>query len=163
MSPHGQFLNFFIEKILLGWCGCWMLWIHGTWVQKISWSSSHGNSIGVLPLKVIWVFHTVGALRINWAGVICARVVWSRFFEAVSTSAKRNFLNNRTPISARFGHGVCGPVGILYVVHSVECLHVVRMVESHICTNCFRNHLECIHPLKKFSKNTSDGKVLLHG
>ena len=27
---------------------------------------------------------------------------WSRILEAVSTSAKRNFLNSRTPISARF-------------------------------------------------------------
>ena len=31
-------------------------------------------------------------LRVTWAGVICARVVWPRFLEAVSTSAKRNFL-----------------------------------------------------------------------
>ena len=57
------------------------------------------NSRGVLPLRVTWVFLTVAALRINWAGVICDRVVWSRFLEAV--------LLNRTSISARFGHGVC--------------------------------------------------------
>ena len=37
------------------------------------------NSIGVLPLKVTWVFLTVAALRINWAGVICARVVWKLY------------------------------------------------------------------------------------
>ena len=67
------------------------------------------NSMGVLPLEVTGVFLTVAALRNNWAGVICARVVLSKFLEAVSTSAKRNFLNRRTPISARFGHGVCGP------------------------------------------------------
>ena len=35
------------------------------------------------------MFLTVAVLRINWAGVICARVVWSRFLEAVSTSAER--------------------------------------------------------------------------
>ena len=46
------------------------------------------SSMGALPLKVTCVFLTVAALRINWAGVICARVVWSRFLEAVSTSAK---------------------------------------------------------------------------
>ena len=34
-----------------------------------------------------------------------------QFFDAISTSAERNFLNNRTPISARSGQGVCGPVG----------------------------------------------------
>ena len=50
------------------------------------------SSMGVLPLKVTCVFLTLAALRINWAGVICARVVWSKFLEAVSTSAKRNFL-----------------------------------------------------------------------
>ena len=41
------------------------------------------NSIGVLPIEVTWVFLAVAALRINWAGVICARVVGSRFLEAV--------------------------------------------------------------------------------
>ena len=74
------------------------------------------NSMGVLPLEVTCVFLTVAPLRINWAGVICASVVWSRFLEAVSTSVKRYFLNNRTPISARFGHGVCGPVGSLFTL-----------------------------------------------
>ena len=104
--------------------------------------------MGVLRLKVTCVFQAVAALLINWAGLICSRVVWSRFLEAVSTSTKRKFLNSRTPISARFGHGVCGPVGI---VHSVECLHVVRMVESHICTHRLRVHLERVHPLMKLS------------
>ena len=47
------------------------------------------SSMGVLPFKVTCVFLTVASLRINWAGVNCARVVWSRFLEAVSTSAKR--------------------------------------------------------------------------
>ena len=74
------------------------------------------NSMGVLPLKVTCVFLTVAALHIKWAGVICARVVWSRFLEAVSTSAKSNFLNNRTRISARLGHVVRGPVGSLFTL-----------------------------------------------
>ena len=43
------------------------------------------NSIGVLPLRVTCVFLAVTALRINWAGVICARVVQSKFLEVVST------------------------------------------------------------------------------
>ena len=38
------------------------------------------NSMGVLPLRVNCVFLTVAALRISWAGVICDRVVSSRFF-----------------------------------------------------------------------------------
>ena len=56
------------------------------------------NSTGVVPRKVIWVFLTIVALHINWARVICARVVLSRFFESV-----------------------CGPVG-----HSLKCLCVVE-------------------------------------
>ena len=72
--------------------------------------------IGVLPLRVTCVFLTVAALRINWPRVICDRVVLSRFLEAVCASAKRNFLNHRTTISARFGQGVCGPVGTLFIV-----------------------------------------------
>ena len=106
MSLHSQFLNFLIEEVLLGWRGCKLFWIHGSWVQEICWFSSHGQFHGRLATEVTCVFLTVAALRINWAEVICARVVWSRFLEAVSTSAKRNFLNNRTPNSALFGHGV---------------------------------------------------------
>ena len=49
------------------------------------------NSMVVLPLKVMWVFLSVAALRINWAGVICARMVWSRFVEAVCPRGPRNF------------------------------------------------------------------------
>ena len=41
----------------------------------------------------------------------------------------------------------------LHVVHSVECLQVVRMVESHICTNRLRVHLERVHPLMKFNNH----------
>ena len=112
---QSQLLNFFITKVLFGWCGCQLFWIHGSCLR------SHGLlpmaiSIGVLPLRVACVFHTVAALRINWAGVLCDRVVSSRFSEAVSTSAERNFLNNRTPISAQFGHVVCGPVRSLFTL-----------------------------------------------
>ena len=38
------------------------------------------NSTGGVSFKTTCVFLTVAALRINWAGVICNRVVWSRFF-----------------------------------------------------------------------------------
>ena len=111
MSLHSQFLDFFIEKILLGWRGCQLLWIHGSWV--------HGDLLVFVPWPIPWasyhlrsrVYFSPLLLCINWAGVI-----WSRFLEAVSTSVKRNFLNHRTPVSARFGHGVCGPVGSLFTL-----------------------------------------------
>ena len=60
----------------------------------------------------------------------------SRFLEAVSTSAERNFLHNRTPILARSGQRVCGPVRkSLHIMQSMEGLHVMRMMGSHICTH----------------------------
>ena len=42
------------------------------------------NSMGVLPLEDTCVFLTVVALRINLAGMICVRVVWSKFLKALS-------------------------------------------------------------------------------
>ena len=110
------------------------------------------SSMGVLPLKVTCVFLTVAALRINWVGVICARVVWSRFLEAVSTSAKRNFLNSRTTnLCSVRPWCMWSCWNSFHVVHWVECLHVARMVESHICTDCLRVHLERVRPLMKLS------------
>ena len=117
------------------------------------------RSLGLLPCLIpqvfchseVPVFLTVAALRINWAGVICDRVIWSRFLEAVSTRADRNFLNSRTPISARFGQGVCGPAGKpLYIKHSMECLHAMTMVEGQVCTSRLRIHLESVHPFMTF-------------
>ena len=83
------------------------------------------NVIGVLPLRVTCVFLTDVALRINWVSVSCDRVVLSKIAEDVSTSAERNFLNNRSPVSARFGQGVCGPV------RDLSILHIMRMMEGH--------------------------------
>ena len=43
MSPRGQlFLELFIDEVLLGWRGCQLFWIRGSWVHEISLSSSHG-------------------------------------------------------------------------------------------------------------------------
>ena len=107
------------------------------------------TSMGVLPLEVTCVFLTVAALRINWAGVICTRVVWSRFLEPVSTSAKRHFLNSRTVRTWCMQSCRKSP----YVVHSAECPHVLRLVEGHIRTNRLRVHLKRVHPLMKLSND----------
>ena len=118
---------------------------------------SHGlrpmtHSIGVLPLKVTCVFLTVAALRINWAGVICARVAWSKILEAVSTSAHRNFLNNRTPnLGSIRPRSMWSCRKSLHIVHLIECLHVMRLVEGHICPN--RLHLGSVHPFMKFGND----------
>ena len=34
-------------------------------------------------------------------------------------------------------------------MHTKECLHVMRMIESHVCTNCFRIHLKRIPCLRR--------------
>ena len=38
-----------------------------------------------------------------------------------------------------------------HVVHSVECLHVVGLVEGHFRTYRLRVHLKRVHPLMKLS------------
>ena len=120
--------------------------------RSLGFRSSHGQFHGRLATKGhVCVFLTFAALRINWAGVICARLVWSTCLEAVSTSAKRKFLNSRTPISCSVRPWCMWSCrNSLHVLHSVECLQVVRMVESHICTNRHRVHLERVHPLMNF-------------
>ena len=37
-----NFLTLLIEKVLFGWCGCQLFWVHGSWVHEIFWSPSHG-------------------------------------------------------------------------------------------------------------------------
>ena len=74
------------------------------------------NSTGVLPHRVTCAFLTVATLSINWAGVTCDRVVLSNFLEALATSAGGNFLNIRTPISARFDQGEFGPKENLFTL-----------------------------------------------
>ena len=49
-------------------------------------------------------------------------------------------------------------------MQSKECLHVMRMMDNHVCTNRFRVHLESVNPLMKFGNDfRCDGDVLLHG
>ena len=38
----------------------------------------------------------------------------------------------------------------LHIAHSIECLHIVRIVDSHIRTNRLRIHLECVDRFMKF-------------
>ena len=68
--------------------------------------------------------------------MICDRVVLSKFWRLCPRVSRETFENNGTPISARFGPGVCGPVRkSLNILHSIECLHNMRMMEGHVCTN----------------------------
>ena len=85
------------------------------------------------------------------------------FFEAISTSAERNFLNNRTPISARSGQGVYGPFGSVSLYCAFDgkpachedggkpCLHKSISDSSGTCPST-----------REALKITSDGDVLWH-
>ena len=108
------------------------------------------NSIGVLPLEVTWVFLSVAALRINWAGVICARVVWSTILgSCVHECQETLFEQSYTHLSSIWPWTMRSCRKSLHILHPTECLHV-RIEESHISTNRLRIHLECIHPFMKF-------------
>ena len=145
-----NFLKFLIEKILIGWCGCQLLWIHESWVQEISWLASHGQFHGRLDTSGhlcishrCCLAHQLGMSDLCQSGLI-------QVLEAVSTSAKRFFLNSRTPICARFGHGVCGLLEFSSRCAFGRMLARREDGEKHIWTNCYRIHLECIHRFMKF-------------
>ena len=120
------------------------------------------NSIGVLPLRITCVFLTVAAFRINWAGVVCEIGLVQIFGGWIHECRKKLLAQSYTHLSTICPRSVRSCRKCLYVVQSMESLHVMSMMESHVCTNCPRIHLESVHPLMKFGK-TSDGEVLLHG
>ena len=98
-------------------------------------------STSVLPPRVTCVFLTVAALRISWASVICYRIVLSKFLEVVSTSAEKPFKQSDSDFSSICPRSMWSSKKSLNVVHSIECLHVMKMMESHVCTNRLRIHL----------------------
>ena len=109
------------------------------------------NPIGVWPLRVTCVFLTVAALRINWARVICDRVVLSKFYGGCIHECREKFLEQSdTHLSSFWPRSVWSSRKSLHIRCSIEFLHIMRMLESHACTDCLRIHLERIHPLMKF-------------
>ena len=112
------------------------------------------NSMGVLPFEVTRVFLTVAALRINWAGVLCAKVVWSRFFGGcLHECQEKLFEQSYTHLSSVWPWSMRSCLKSLYIVHTIEYLHVMRLVEGHIQTNRLRVHLEGVHPPMKLRRN----------
>ena len=110
MSLHGQILNVLIEEVLLSWRGCTLFSIHGTWIQEISWFASHGRFHGRLT--------TFGHLCISHRCCHAHQLGRSGpgFWKLYPPVPRETSLNSRTPISAWFGHGVCGPVRILFTL-----------------------------------------------
>ena len=86
--------------------------------------------------------------------MICDRVVWSRFFGGCIHECRKKLLKQSyTNLSSIWPRSVRSCWKSLHIMHSIECLHVMRMVESHICTNRLRIHLEGIHPFMKFGND----------
>ena len=152
ICPHSQFLKIFIEKVLFCWRGCQLFWIHGSWVEEISWSPSHGQFHMRLPTEdhLCVLFLNVAALRTNWAGLICARVVWSRSGEAASTSAKRNFLNNLCSIRPAKEYVALSEVASHCAFDRMPACHEVG---GRPYPNNSPSVLESVHPLMKLSND----------
>ena len=49
--------------------------------------------------------------------------------------------------------GVRSSTEFLTIVHSIEGLHIMRKMDSHVCTNRLRIHLESVHPRMKFGND----------
>ena len=82
-------------------------------------------------------------------------VFLSKFLEAVSTCAERNFffIQSEIHFSSICPRSMWSSRKSFNIVHSTRCLHVMRMMESHVCTNRLRIHLTCIHPLMKLGND----------
>ena len=112
------------------------------------------TSKGVLPLRVTCVFLTVAALRINWAVVICDRVVWSKIVGCCIRECREKLLEQSyTHLGSTWPWSVRSCRKSLHIVHSIECLRVMRMMEGQICTSRLRVRLESVHPLMKLSND----------
>ena len=85
-------------------------------------------------------FLTVAALRINWADVICDRVVWSRFGGCIHECQEKLLEQSYTHLCSVRPWCMWSFGNFLHIVHSMECLHVMRLVERHIRTNRLRVH-----------------------
>ena len=128
-----------------------MAWMSGA---LGSWKLGPGDLLVFIPWKVTCVFLTVAALRINWAGVMCTKMVWSSFFGGcIHECQEKDLEQTYTHPSSAWPWCMRSCRKSLHVVHSAECLHVVKMVEGHICTNRLRVHLESVHPLMKLSND----------
>ena len=100
------------------------------------------NSTNVLPLSVTCVFLTVAALRINWAGVICDRVVLVQIVGGCIHECWEKLLEQScTHLSSIWPRCVRSNWKSPHIMHSIECLHVMRMMDSLFCTNSLRIHL----------------------
>ena len=150
-------VNFWISllsKSVFGWCRCQLFWIHGSWVHEISWSPSHG--------LLHWRFTTQSYLcvshRRSFAHQLGRCALWQSSLVqilrgCVHECREEPFKQSDTHFSPIWPRSMWSNRKSLNIVHSIECLHIMRMMESHICTNRRRIHLKCVHPLMKLGNN----------
>ena len=144
-----------------------LLWIRWSWVQEISWSSSHG------PLhRRLTTSRLLGCFSLSLPCApteqecdLCQSALVQIPWSCVHECNKKNFLE-QSYIPSLLG------LAMEYVVQSgvssrcafgqKACMSW-RMVESRICTNRFRIHV-CNVSIHSWSfEITSDGDVLLRG
>ena len=151
MSPHGQFLDLFIEEVLLGWRGRQLFWIHGSWVQEISWSSSLGQFHGLLMRLPVYfsplLAHHLGRTNLCQSGLV------QIFGGCIDECQEKLLEQSYTHLSSVWPWSMRSCRKSLHIVHSIECLHVMRLVEGHIRTNRLRVDMESVHPFINLSND----------
>ena len=124
MSPQSQFWIFLLRRSCLAGVDVSCSGFMEAGCRRSLGLRPMVNSMGVLSLKVTCVFLIVAALRINWAG-ICTRVIWCRFFEAVSTSTKRNFLKHPSQLGLAMVYAILSEVSSYCAFDRISACHEV--------------------------------------
>ena len=113
------------------------------------------KSTGDLPHRVTCIY---SSLLLPYASTeqVWSATEWSRpdFWRLYPRVKRQKFLEESyTHLSSIWPRSVWSCRWSLHIMHSVECLHIMRMMESHICTNRLWIHLESVHPFMKFGND----------
>ena len=131
-----------IKKVLFGWCRCLLFSIHETSIHEISSSPSHG--------KLHKRFATQSYLYVSHRRCLAHQLgkcdlLQNSFVQilggCVHECREEPFKQSDTDFNSICPRSMWSSKKSLNVVHSIECLHVMKMMESHVCTNRLRIHL----------------------
>ena len=116
------------------------------------------GAIRVLPLRVTCVSHCCClAHQLRRCDLTSSGLV--QIFEAVSTCREKVLEQSLGHLSSIWPRCVWSSWKSLHIMQSIECLHIMWMMESHICRDRLQIHLERVHPFISFEM-ASDGEVL---
>ena len=149
MSLHSQLLNLFIKDILVGVdVSCSGFMEAGS--RRSLGPRPMGNSIGVLPLKgYLCVSHRCCLAHQLGKSDLCQSCLVQFFGGCINKCQEELLEQSNTHLSSVWPGSARSFGKSVHIVHSIECLHVKRLVEGHIRTNHLRMHLEGVHPLMK--------------